>query len=189
MFILRTGRDRCGFFKEGDLVSKVEDILKKCNNEIRAATYKPLSREYKYGLVVWSFNNNFESIQNKISFDSFEKEDFDKFIEICNNRLERSKVLLNEIAVVLGFDFSAFAVIAAIAKIKDDTTIWSLIKDSNDPIFRFIILLLLAALILLFGLLGHYRTQIHAWTAFREKAILVKQPEKCEKSALAPSKK
>ncbi len=148
--------------------SKVEKLLEKCNEKIKFN---------RINLVIWSFWNNFEGIQKGVSFDGFENEDFDKFVEICDNRLERSKVLLNEIAVVLGFDFSALAIIATIANIKEYTTIWSLIKNSNDPIFIFLILFLIVALIFLLGLLLHYRTQVHAWTIFKEKAILMKQPE------------
>jgi hypothetical protein len=146
-------------------VSKVEELLEKCNEEIKSN---------RINLLIWSFMNNFGGIQEGISFLVFQKEDFEKFIEICNNRLDRSKVLLSEIAVVLGFDVTALSIIATLARTKEYPTIWSLIKNSNDSIFISLIIFLFGALIFLFITLAHYRSHTHAWTAFKEKAILRK---------------
>lgn len=49
----------------------------------------------------------------------------------CDNRLERSKVFLQEIAVVLGFDVTALSIIATLARTKEYPTILSLIKNSK----------------------------------------------------------
>lgn len=147
--------------------SKVEKLPGNCNNKIK---------EHKYELVWWSFINNFEETQKLISDDfnniELDNSELEQFIKLCDNRLDRSKVFLHEIAVVLGFDFAALTIIATIAKTNDTRTIWSLIESSNDPIFVSLILFLIGALIFLFILLGHYRTQIHAWTAFKEKALM-----------------
>ncbi|WAM22603.1 MAG: hypothetical protein OI715_00490 (plasmid) [Candidatus Methanoperedens sp.] len=145
-------------------MSKVVDLLKCCNEKIKSNRIK---------LFFWSFWNNFEGIQEGIYFYGFDKEDFDKFIEICDNRLKRSKVFLNDIAVVLGFDFLALSIIATVlSKSETDKNIlsllWSLLTGN------FLIEVLLIILIFLFGLLVHYRSQIHAWTAFKEKAILMR---------------
>ncbi|MBU4492530.1 MAG: hypothetical protein KKD69_08730 [Euryarchaeota archaeon] len=146
---------------------KVEKLLKNCNNKIR---------KHKYELVWWSFINNFEGTQKLISDDfndiELDNSEVKQFIKLCDNRLDRSKVFLHEIAIVLGFDFAALTIIATIAKTSEARTIRSLIENSDDPIFISLILFLIGALMLLFILLGHYRTQVHAWTAFKEKGLL-----------------
>ncbi len=125
------------------MASKVEELLEECNKKIS---------ESKYKLAYWSFSNNFEGIQSEISFNGFEKEDFCKFLKICDNRLERAKTFLNDIAVVLGFDFIALSIIATIA--KEHETIWSLITNSEDTILKFLIVFLFAVLIFLFVLIN-----------------------------------
>ena len=147
-------------------VLNIEDFLEKCNEKIKSN---------RINLVFWSFTNNFEKLHNdEISFDDLNKKYLDIFIEICNNRLERSRAFLNDISVVLGFDFIALSIIATLA--KKDETILSLIKKSDDLIFQFITIFLIAILIFLFILLTHYRAQVHAWTVFKEKTILMKKP-------------
>ena len=143
------------------MVLRIEEFLEKCNKKIG---------EYKYELAWWSFSNNFERIKFGISFDEFEEKDFSKFIKICDNRLERAKTFLNDIAVVLGFDFIALSIIATIA--KEHETIWSLIINPDYLILTFLIVFLFAILIFLFVLMFHYRSQVHAWTAFKEMALI-----------------
>ncbi len=149
-------------------VSKVEEILKNCNEKIKSN---------HINLAIWSFWNNFEGIQKGISFD-FEKGDVDKFIEICDNRLDRSKTFLSDIAIVFGFDLTALSIIAVTVKFGAPDPILSLLNNTEYGIlFRLLVAFLILNLIFLLILLLHYRSHVHAWTALKEKAILIK-PEK-----------
>lgn len=151
-------------------VSKVEDLLNRCNENIR---------KYRYKLIWWSFWNNFEGIQEGISFDGFEKEDFEKFIEICDNRLDRSKTFLSDIAVVFGFDLVAltFVLDKAMERAKLTIPIGTEVINLLPYSGLIIATVLFVFLAILFAFLVHYRSHTHAWTAFKEKAILTK-PEK-----------
>ncbi len=89
--------------------------------------------------------------------------------------MERSKTFLNEIAVVLGFDFVALSIIASIADIGEGDPLLSILLNFDYGIpFRLLVIFLLGVIIPLFMLLGHYRSQIHAWTAFKEIALMNK---------------
>lgn len=130
------------------------------------------------------FYDNFEDILKLISDDfniiGLNDVELKQFIEICDNRLERSKAFLNEIAVLLGFDFVALSIFISIVDFegKDGDPLIAILLDSSFGIlFRVFVIFLILVIIPLFILLGHYRSQIHAWTAFKEKAILMKQPE------------
>lgn len=151
-------------------MSKFDEVLEKCIDDVDA--HNNIKKFIL--LALWSFRNNFKEIQKGISFDSFEKEDFEKFIEICNNRLDRSKVFLHEIAIVLGFDLTALTFV--ITKAMDQTKLIVFIGAWNidiTPNLGFgLAAILFIILGILFILLGNYRSQIHAWTAFKEKALM-----------------
>ena len=147
------------------MVSNVKDLTETCNIKIRCNRIK---------FVIWSFTNNFEDIKinsdNNIGLDNNELK---QFIDICDNRLERSKVFLNEIAVVLGFDFVALSIIASIVDFGKGDPLLSILLNSEYGIsFRLLVIFLLGVIIPLFMLLGHCRSQIHAWTAFKEIALI-----------------
>ncbi|MCD6455591.1 MAG: hypothetical protein J7K81_02215 [Methanophagales archaeon] len=115
-----------------------------------------------------------EGIREDIAFD--DPAEVERFIEVCDNRINRAGIFLNEVAMVLGFALTALTIIAAISSDK--------LGKSEDPIlstiggnlysiqFRILIVFLFVALIFLIILLGHYRTHVHVWTAFKEEAIL-----------------
>lgn len=154
------------------IVSNVKDITGACNRKIRRDRIK---------FIWWSFTNNFEDIWDIISDDVNKIESngsgLEKFIEICDNRLERSKAFLNEIAVVLGFDFVAISIIISIVDFegKDGDPLLAILLDSSFGIlFRVLVIFLIVIIIPLFILFGHYRSQIHAWTAFKEIALMKK---------------
>lgn len=137
------------------MVSKVEEILAKCNGKIECN---------RFNLVIWSFMNDFKELQN-ISFDEVNKRELNYFIKICDNRLDRAKIFLNDIAVVLGFGILTLSIIATI---NTGNTVMIYSPFDRDQIVYILFLIL----IFLFVLLLHYRSQVHAWTAFKEMAIL-----------------
>lgn len=147
-------------------MSKIEKLMEECTQK---------TNHNFWNLVKWSFMDNYKELQNISLFSEVAKNDLEQFIRICDNRLDRAKTFLNDIAVVLGFDFVALSIIANMAK---EQTIWSLIVNPDDPILTILIVFLFAILIILFVLMLQYRSQVHAWTAFKEKAILTKLPEK-----------
>lgn len=138
--------------------------------EICVETTAP--RNYLY-LVYWSFMGDFKKLQDIRLFDELNNSELEQFIKICDNRMDRAKTFLRDIATVLGFIFAAFLIVLTLAS-----------KENKFPfivpvlsIYLFIGSLGLI-LIGLFAVLAHYRSQVHAWTAFKEKAILMIQSEK-----------
>lgn len=108
---------------------------------------------------IHSFSGNFEFYKGIVENNIGEK-DIEIFIEICDNRIERAKTLLSDVATVLGFLITGTTIIIAL------TT-------------ETLLTIILGAIIILgFALLFHYRANIHAWTAFKEGAILNKRLNK-----------
>lgn len=140
------------------MASKVEELLEECNKKIKCN---------RFNLLIWSFMNDFNELQNISLFDEVDKDDLDKFIKICNNRLERSKIFLKDIAVVMGFDFVALSIIVTAV----ESSIFRLLFKSPTYYIIFIFLVIVV-FIFLFILLTHYRSQVHAWTAFKEIALI-----------------
>lgn len=127
---------------------KLNDLVNDCE--------KPMEWRNLAYWTLHSFSGNFEFyrviVDNKIE----DEEDITKFIEICDNRIERAKVLLSDVATVLGFLITGTAILASFAK-------------ENLILFLGAIIIILG-----FALLFHYRANVHAWTAFKEAAILIK---------------
>lgn len=150
------------------LVSNIKDLTETCNRKFRCHHIK---------FVKWSFTNNFEDVWKLISDDfnnlGLNNDELKQFIDICNNRLEHSKTFLNDVAVVFGFDLLALSIIANIAIGGNKTTIllpyFSVILVAVLLLIILIILLLLPILLLL---MIHYRSDIHAWTVFKEIALM-----------------
>ena len=140
-------------------LSNVEKLLEKCDE---AST-----RNYLH-LVNLSFLGRFKELRDIPLFNEGNNGELVRFIEICDNRLDRAKTFLNDIAVVFGFALVSLSIVLTIDKDK----IPFLVPD-------FIIILIDASLVLLLiallALLAHYRSQVHVWIAFKEKAILLKQ--------------
>ena len=150
-------------------MSKVDNLLEECNKKISIFNYFGIYNYIKlFGL---SLTNNFKKIQDGI-FDDFNNSKLDEFeliqfIEICENRINRSKILLNEVASLLGFDLVALSIIITLDEI-----------NPKNPITHFSLIIGLAFLIIVSLLVAHYRSQVHAWIAFKEKAILMKKGSK-----------
>lgn len=146
------------------MVSNVKDLTETCNRKIRRNPIK---------FAMWSFTNNFEDIWDISSDDvnniGSNDNELKQFISICDNRLERSKAFSSEIAVVLGFNFVGLSIIASIVEIGEGDPLLSILLNSDYGIlFRLLVIFLIVIIIPLFILFAHYRTQIHAWTAFKE---------------------
>jgi hypothetical protein len=82
--------------------------------------------------------------------------------------LDRAKTYLNEIAVVLGFNIASLSIVLTLAIVADKLPF--LVPDLSITLF---VLSLFLVLICLIAQLAHYKSQVHAWTAFKEKAILM----------------
>ena len=78
--------------------------------------------------------------------------------------------------MVLGFVLTALSIIAVISsdRLGEETQpVWNLLFDDHYCItFRMGIIVLVFCLLFLLALLAQYRTQVHAWTVFKEEAIL-----------------
>jgi len=141
------------------MVSNVENILEICN-EKTAHNY--------WNLVKWSFADDFKKLQDISFFNEINDDELKRFIKICDNRLDRAKTYLNEIAVVLGFTIASLSIVLTLAIVADKLPF--LVPDLSITLFVSSLFLVLIGLI---AQLAHYRSQIHAWTAFKEKAILM----------------
>ena len=149
-----------------------KELVGRCEKKLKVGCNVP-----KFFKLAWySFRGDFEKIRGDISFNEPKVSEIERFIKVCDNRINRAGIFLNEVATVLGFDLAALTIIAAISG--------GVLKESEDPIlfiifegqysiqFRILVVFLFVALIFLFILLAHYRTHMHAWTAFKEEAIL-----------------
>lgn len=128
-------------------------------------------------LIFYSFSGNFESVSKYVPFDDLDRDEVEKFIAVCENRRERAKILMNEIAPVIGFDVIAMTVVATIIPKPNAGSGYELLKEILfTPLYGHLLVILFMGFIFLFAMLAHYRTQVHAWTAFKEDAILQKPP-------------
>lgn len=141
--------------------ANAEKLLKVCEKQME--TRWKIVKFIK--LAKYSFIGNFKAIKENIQFDALDKSEIEKFINACENRRERAKILLSEIGPLIGFDVVAMTVIASFAH-----------EMVSLPVYVGLLILLFICLIFLFILLAHYRIQVHAWTVFKEGAILQKSP-------------
>ena len=92
------------------------------------------------------------------------------FIDICDNRINRSDILLSEVASLLGFDLVALSIITTLAKNNEIHFYTPL----SFLMWGIIVILIIFGLTV-GSLVVRYRSQVHAWAAFKEKAILMKK--------------
>ncbi len=137
--------------------SKVKKLLDACTEKIEKCSY--------WDLVKWSFRNDFKDLQD-IPFGEVGESELKQFIKICDNRLDRSKTFLQDVSIVLGFDLTALSILAVMA--SKDNMFFSILPFSGIVTFASLFIILIFLLILL----AHYRSQIHAWIAFKEKALM-----------------
>lgn len=136
------------------MVSNVKDLTETCNRKIRDDRIK---------FVIRSFTNNFEKTKKDISFGEVADYEFEQFIQICDNRLAQSKTFLDDVAVVFGFALLSLSIVVNMA---DGTTLlpYSIVIIVTALLFVILIILML--------LMIHYRSDIHAWTVFKEIALM-----------------
>jgi|GEM_PF-4298268 hypothetical protein len=157
------------------LNTKTNELIKECEKMLKVGC-----NPQKYIKLAWcSFSGDFNYF-SKFIIDNIDEIDFEKFEKTCDNRIERAKTFLQDVGTVLGFFVTSLTIVLAVSTMERG-------KTPTDPILNFIITnkygilffpiligLLLTGVIILALLLGHYRTHIHAWTAFKEGAILNK---------------
>lgn len=136
------------------MVSSVKDLTKICNGKIRDDRFK---------FIKGSFTNNFEETKKDISFGEVAGYDFEQFIQICDNRLAQSKIFLDDAAVVFGF---------ALLSLSIFTNMAGEAASLSNSIVIIIIAFFGVILIFLISLMAHYRSDIHAWTVFKEIALI-----------------
>ena len=148
---------------------KAEDLLEKCEGEIKRIKWK-----------FWrgSYRSEFKEIRKPFFKDIDINEDELKiFVDICDNRLDRAKSFLGHTATSASIFIGSFVVIAAILIIQNlkPEEPFSLIDFMLKTCwtFRFSICFLLFLALILVLLAGHYRTENHAWYVFKEGALLM----------------
>lgn len=152
---------------------KAKELVEECEKQLKVGWYMP-----KFFKLAWySFRSDFRAIRGDITFDDLVEGEIERFIRVCDNRVNRAGIFLNEIAMVLGFVLTALSIIAIISsgRIGEETQpVWTLLFTGAyyNITFRMGIIVLVFCLLFLLALLAHYRTQVHAWTVFKEEAIL-----------------
>ncbi len=145
------------------------DLVKDCEKEV--GWRKPFSYFH-------SFSGNFEHYKEIIE-KKLKEEEIDNFIKICDNRIDLAKVFLQDIATVVGFFITSLSIVLVLSVLEQDKAhldrFLDLLAGKFGYLFPILIFALLAGIVILFGLLINYRTQIYIWTAFKEGAILNKK--------------
>lgn len=149
----------------------VHKLVMECENEVGWRTYW------------YSFTGNFEyyrdSIEKKLVAKEIDAEGIGKFIKICDNRIDCAKTFLQDIATVVGFFITSLSIVLVLSALEQDKAhldrFLNLLAGKFGYLFPILIFALLAGVVILFGLLINYRTQIYIWTAFKEGAILNKK--------------
>ena len=155
------------------MLLKAEELLEKCEQKIKWINWK---------FLLDSYRSEFEEIRLTFFKDiNINGDELKIFIDICENRLDRAKSFLGHTAMSLSIFIGSFVVIATIliiGNLKPEKP-FSLIDFMLETGWTFqitIYLLLFLALILML-LVGHYRTEVHAWYVFKEGALLMKKEE------------
>ena len=150
--------------------ANAEKLLKICEKQIETRW-----KVVKFLTLTWySFIGNFKAIKENIQFDTLDKSEIKKFIYACENRRVRAKT---KIARLIGFDVIAMTVVATIIHKPNTGSGYELLKGILfTSLYGHLLIILFMGFIFLFILLAHYRTHVHAWTAFKEEAILQKPP-------------
>ncbi|VVB89410.1 Uncharacterised protein [uncultured archaeon] len=154
---------------------KVDELVNECEVMLRVG-WNP----YKYIKLAWcSFSGDFDYFKEVIA-NNIGDIDIKKFIEICDNRIERAEAFLQDVGTVLGFFITSFTIVLVVTTMERNKPIVDPILNSitskYEYFFPVLVASLLTGVILLSLLLGHYRIHIHAWRAFKEGAILNKSP-------------
>lgn len=90
---------------------------------------------------------------------------------------------MNEISPLIGFVVVAMTVVATFVPKSNNVSGYELLKEILfAPLYGILLIFLFISFIFLFVMLAHYRVQVHAWTAFKEEAILQKPPTKKQAS-------
>ena len=146
-------------WKKHGTPANAEELLKICEKRIETGW----NVGKFFNLVVYSFRGNFKAIWDNIQFNILNGDEAEKFINVCENRRERARMLLSEISPLIGFGGATMTGVALFAH-----------KIVPIPIYISLLIFLFLCVAFLFILLAHYRIQVHAWTAFKEKVVLQK---------------
>ena len=148
-------------------MKNMDNFLNQCEEKINI-TLKSL---------FWSFDLHFKTVRKWIGED-FEKQtmnncELEQFIKICDNRLKLFKAFLNDLAIVLGFDFIALSILATLSSGKDAIKLQDIFFfQSGDIVLSILAWFLIAILISLFYSMFQCRHLIYLWTIFKEEALL-----------------
>lgn len=150
----------------------VNELIKECETILRIG-WNPV----RYFLLAWySFSGDFNYFKKNIP--NIQETDVEIFIEICDNRIERAEAFLQDVSTVLGFFITSLTIVLAVSMMEKSKTLVDPILNSITGKYEYFFPVLMGSLligvIILSILLGHYRTHIHAWRAFKEGAILNK---------------
>jgi hypothetical protein len=148
-----------------------QELLKTCEEKIRWMDWK---------ILLDSYRSEFAEIRCKVFADiSIEDDEIECFIEICDNRIEHAKTYLGQVTTILSILIGSFLIFVSIL-MRDLIEAGSLDQPFREAFYSvsgliqiFVVFVLLIVVVFIL-LLGHYRTEAHAWYAFKEGALLVK---------------
>ena len=151
-----------------------KELVERCEKKLKVGCNVP-----KFFKLAWySFRGEFGAIKEGVTLDDPDDGEIKRFIKVCDNRINRARIFLNDVAMVLGFALTALSIIAVLAsgtlgnKSGSVDPIIAILFGVYSVPFKFLVIFLFASSIFLLILLCHYRAHVHAWTVFKEEAIL-----------------
>lgn len=149
-----------------ELLNNIEKEISESGNKLMFLIYGVIG---KYG-----------KIRDIVNFKEPKEDEIEKFIEICDNRIEGlksfSQDLITSLSILIAFFGGILAGVFLLLRTNETFHI------SFNLIFTFIIILILFAIflfaMLLFIVLGNYKAQIHPWYAVKEGVLLMKKNKK-----------
>jgi hypothetical protein len=151
-------------------MSKVEDLLEKCDEKI----HKEL-RTF-YWTFVLDFKPVYHLIMNDFDAQKLTKDELEQFIRICNNRLALFKEFLKDLSIVLSVDFIGLSIIATLIAGNGSNLVNILFFDVGDILISIFVWILIVTFIVLFYSMAICRRLTYLWTIFKEIAILKQIP-------------
>ena len=159
--------------------TKVGKLLVECEEKIKW---------YDWKFISYSYRSAFKEIR-KTFFKIIKDEDIEldedelkAFIDICDNRLDRAKSFLAHTATSLSILIGSMVILASIL-ISTGISTGSFEHPLLDVLIRLgyaswiFAALVLGITVFLVLLVGHYRTEVHAWYVIKEGVLLRKARE------------
>lgn len=159
--------------------TKVGKLLVECEEKIKWYDWKFIS--YSYRSAFKEIRKTFFTIIKDEDIE-LDEDELKAFIDICNNRLDQAKSFLAHTATSLSILIGSMVVLVAIligVSIKAEFYAHPLLDTLKQFGFTSWIFaaLVLGITVFLVLLVGHYRTEVHAWYVIKEGVLLRKARE------------